>query len=339
MQRIKLLVVIALICAGCTPVSAAPASLQAQDPRLVGKWIDMSLAPQLIEWYNGVATPQDIARVDHVSMVDLLDDVTVGRRLVIFKNAADIEELVPRLADKIDIIGYNLERGPANRPDEQSDPVGSVRRVRALADQYGMQLAFGPDRAFALSDGVAIAPYVDLFVLQVQRVQTEPEVVREFVIPMVEGIRAANPAVQVSLQVRTEGDVAQIVELLGGLAESIDGISILTSQETLPIAEELWSAIRPQVAQPLPTGDPAAPPELPPIPTPTELQGGVLLSPTPTVERRNAGTAPIQTAPVELIAPRLRWWLVVGGAFLGGVLLSALAATLIIFYLRGEWRW
>ncbi len=186
-----------------------------------------------------------------------------------FKNVADAEELVPRLADKMDIIGYNLEHGPANRPDEQADPVGSVKRMRALADKYGKELALGPDRAFALNDGVAMAPYVDMFVLQVQRVQTEPDVVREFVAPLAQALRRVNPDLEISVQVRTEGDVVAIADLIDSLEGSLDGVSILTSEETVDIAEALVAELRP----PLPDlpGIPQGAPETAPESAPEEM--------------------------------------------------------------------
>ena len=146
---------------------------------------------------------------------------------------------------RFDIIGYNLEHGPSNRPDEQADPVGSVIKMRELADQYGKELALGPDRSFAISDGAEMAPYVDMFILQVQRVQTEPETVRNFVEPLAEQYRAANPDVKISVQIRTEGDVVQLRELMNSMGDTLDGISILTSPETVDVATALMDELRP----------------------------------------------------------------------------------------------
>jgi hypothetical protein len=207
-------------------------------------WLDISLGAPLVDWFNSVARPNDIARVENVSQLDLLANVTVGRKLVVFKSAAEAERLVPNIADKIDIIGYNLEHGRANPANEQSDPVQGAKRMRALADQYGLKLAFGPDHDFALSHGAAIAPYVDIFVLQVQRVQTQPQTVSDFVIPLVTKLRAANPNLQISIQVRTEGDVVAIADLVESLKDDLDGVSILTSPETVPVAEALVKELR-----------------------------------------------------------------------------------------------
>lgn len=208
-------------------------------------WLDVSIGAPLVSWFNGAARPSDIARVENPSQLDLFDLVTVGRKLVVFKSAAEAERVLPHIANQIDVIGYNLEHGPTNPADEQANPVESAKLMRSLADEYNLTLAFGPDHEFALSDGVAIAPYVDIFVLQVQRVQTEPQTVYDFVNPLIPQLRAANPDLQISIQVRTEGDVTAIADLVDSLKNDLDGVSILTSPDTVPVAEALVDALRP----------------------------------------------------------------------------------------------
>ena len=141
----------------------------------------------LVDWFNKTARPDDIARAEHVALMDLMDEITAGSRLVVFKSAADPRARpCPLSPMEFDLLGYNLESGPANPADEQADPIASVQVMQDLAQQYDLKLAMGPDRNFALQYGTALAPYVDIFVLQIQRVQTEPETVRGFVIPLVE---------------------------------------------------------------------------------------------------------------------------------------------------------
>jgi hypothetical protein len=74
--------------------------------------------------------------------------------------------------------------------------------------------------------------------------------VKEFVLPMAEQIRRANPDAELSVQVRTEGDVDAIVALLADLEPELAGISILTSPETVETAVELVAALRPSGATP-----------------------------------------------------------------------------------------
>jgi hypothetical protein len=249
MWKFKLVVIACLLVTSSVPSSPAQAEwLQHNEVQHADAvhhlWLDISLGPPLIDRFNRLAQPEDIARVEHAEEIDLLDQVTVGRKLVVFKSVAEAERLVPGLADRIDIIGYNLEHGPITPADEQAGPVGSVQRMHNLAHQYDLTLAFGPDHDFALSHGVAVAPYVDIFVLQVQRVQTQPATVFDFVLPLTEQLHEANPDLEISVQVRTEGDVDAIADLIESMQGDLDGISILTSPDTVETAEALVTELR-----------------------------------------------------------------------------------------------
>ena len=207
-------------------------------------WIDILIGPPLVQPFNQVARENDIAHVDRPEQLGQLEEIAPAQKMLIFRSAAEAAEKLPDLAGTIDIVGYNLEHGPGPPLEEQADPLGAIQRMRALADQYGLQLAVGPDHDFALSHGPAMAPYVDYFVLQIQRRQTEPPVVINFVSTLVPQLRAANDQLQISVQVRTEGDMGQIVALLEKLLPYIDGVSILTSPQTVDIAEELLIRLR-----------------------------------------------------------------------------------------------
>jgi hypothetical protein len=276
-------------------------------------WLDLSLGPPLVDWFNRVARPNDIARVDHVERIDLLDKIRIGRKLVVFKSVAEAERLIPVIADKVDIVGYNLEHGPANPADEQADPISSARRMRNLAQQYDLTLAFGPDHSFALSDGVLVAPYVDIFVLQVQRVQTEPATVRDFVLPLVPQLRQANPNLEISVQVRTEGDVVAIVDLIDSMKDDLDGVSILTSPETVEIAEALVSELRARAsASP---DDSAAPGKAGAEPPAVSMTSAISQVVSPT----NQGGV-------------LFWLLTLGAALIAGAIGGGVMAVLICFF-------
>ncbi len=251
MWRIYLILLALLLIPGSMPVLLAHAAPLQLNDTVSHLWLDISLGPPLVTWFNRVARPNDIARVEHIREIGLLDEVTVGRRLVVFKSVAEAERFVPVIADRIDIIGYNLEQGPFNPASDQADPVGSVMRMHDLAQEYDLKLAFGPDHRFAESDGVAVAPYVDIMVLQVQRVQTEPATVVDFTMPLIQGLRRANPDLNVSVQVRTEGDVVALVDLVDSIRDDLDGVSILTSPETVDIAEDLVTELR-KVRRPTP---------------------------------------------------------------------------------------
>ena len=213
-------------------------------------WIDLSLGPPLVQLFNERARPTDVARVEHISQLDLLKDVDAGKKLVVFKSAEDAIRLLPHIHDEIDIVGYNLEHGPTNPINEQENPVEYIRRLREAADEYDLEVALGPDHNFALSHAVVMAPYADYLILQIQKVQTEPDTVYDFVLPVLKGVRVANPDIQTSVQIRTEGEVDDLLAMLEPLQDEIDGISILTSTETVEITEELIGKLRAMTVQP-----------------------------------------------------------------------------------------
>jgi hypothetical protein len=222
-------------------------------------WIDLSLGPPLVQLFNERARATDVARVEHISQLDLLKDVDTGKKLVVFKSAEDAIRLLPHIHDEIDIIGYNLEHGPTNPVNEQENPVEYIRRLREAADEYDLEVALGPDHNFALSHAVVMAPYADYLILQIQKVQTEPDTVYDFVLPVLDfvlpvlkGVRVANPDIQTSVQIRTEGEVDDLLAMLEPLGDKIDGISILTSTETVEITEELMGELRALPVQPTP---------------------------------------------------------------------------------------
>ncbi len=327
---------------------AIPGSLLAQQPtpeeEVDQLWIDVGLRPQLVEDFNKMARPQDIARADHPSMIEVLDEVEVGRRLVVFKSVVDAEQLLPHIADRFDIIGYNLEHGPSNRPDEQADPVGSVIRMRALADQYGKKVAMGPDRSFAVTDSVAMAPYVDMMILQVQRVQTQPTTVRDFVEPLAEQYRRANPDIEVSIQIRTEGNVEQLYDLIASMTDTLDGVSILTSDETVAVGMDLLDEFRPNGAAPAVKATAASvssstklPPALPTMePTTAELT-------PPSASQESSNNAEIVAAPTslpeqpaEVESGEETDWLLVAGIFTVGVIGSSLIIASIVFAIQNS---
>ena len=248
--RFLALAVILLLFMKTAPIPSAKSAEPSPAADLEDLWIDMRIGQPLIALFNEVANSDDIARVDHPSQVEQLAQITDGRKMVIFKSVAETEQILLDMGNDIDVIGYNLEHGQTTPEEEKADPVGSIKKMRELADEYGLELALGPDHDFALSHGVEMAPFVDIFVLQIQRQQTNPQVVKDFVVPLVPQLREANPDIQVSVQVRTEGDVQALVTLLASLKPYLDGISILTSPDTVEIAEELLFSLRPSAAQP-----------------------------------------------------------------------------------------
>lgn len=185
-------------------------------------------SPEMAAWFQAHAGPADIARVDHPDDIVLISGLTVGHRMAIFKSAGQIAQFLAATPDAIDIVGYNLEPGQQHDPAELADPVMAAQQVRAIADHYGKAVAIGLTHDLTLRYGVAMAPYADIWVLQIQRAQNDPTMAGEFVAQMLPALKRANPAIAVYVQIRTDSPPAALAQLVSGLGPV--GVSILTQR-------------------------------------------------------------------------------------------------------------
>lgn len=192
--------------------------------------IEMGItSPELASYFQAHAGANDIARVDHPNDIGLINGLTVGRKMAIFKSVGQINQFLASNAGAIDIIGYNLEPGQQHEPAELADPVAAAKAVKALADQYGKAVAVGLTHDLTLQYGAAMAPYADIWVLQIQRAQNDPAMAGEFVNQMVPALKAANPQIAVFVQIRTDSQPAALASLVNGLGPV--NVSILTQRQ------------------------------------------------------------------------------------------------------------
>lgn len=216
MKRVVLLVVF---------FAMLPATVNAQTRRIVEMGIT---APEMAQYFQQHANAQDIARVDHPNDIGLISNITVGRKMVIFKSASQIQQFLASNANALDIVGYNLEPGQTHDVGELANPVAAAKAVQAIARQYGKQVAIGLTRSLALQYGAAMAPYADIWVLQIQKAQNDPALASEFVNQMVPALQRANPAIVVFVQIRTDSQPAALAKLVNGLSGV--HVSILTQR-------------------------------------------------------------------------------------------------------------
>jgi len=206
-------------------VSLLPGHVQAQS-----RWREMGItSPEMAAWFQKNAGPQDIARVDHPNDIGLIAGITVGRKMIIFKTVSQIKSFLASNPNGLDIIGYNLEAGQTNDPNELADPVGAAKAVRAVAQQYGKLVAIGLTKSLTNQYGPDMAPYAHIWILQVQKAQNNPSEVVAWVKPMSAKLKAANPNLEIGVQIRTDSES----QVLGGLVAQmpwLEGVSILTQR-------------------------------------------------------------------------------------------------------------
>jgi len=153
--------------------------------------------------------------------------------------------------------------------------------------------------------GRQLASYVDLLVFQAQRLQADPSVGRDTLLPLIDPVRQSRTKAAIGLQVRCDEAGEQPVALLASLEKAIDGVVILYVPSTRQAARDFAEAIRsgaadtlspptlqaeasPNVdvdrapASPTLTAEPLPASELPPIqctwPTGLVMTGGALMA-------------------------------------------------------------
>lgn len=184
---------------------------------------------EMASYFQQHAGAQDIARVDNPGDIGLISGLTVGKKMVIFKSVAQISQFLASNAGALDIVGYNLEPGQQHDPAELANPVAAAKAVKTLAQQYGKLVAVGLTHDLTLQYGASMAPYADIFVLQIQRAQNDPQMAGEFVGQMVPALMKANPAIKVFVQIRTDSQPAALASLVNGLGPV--NVSILTQRQ------------------------------------------------------------------------------------------------------------
>lgn len=220
MNRWLIALVIAVIVAIIIPTGAISQS----------RFVEMGItSSEMAAYFQQHAGANDIARVDHPNDIGLIANITVGHKMVIFKSASQIEQFLATSANTLDIVGWNLEPGQTHDASELANPVEAAKRVRAIAQRYGKAVAIGLTHDLTIQYGAAMAPYADIWVLQIQRSQNDPQMAGEFVGQMVPALRKANPNIAVFVQIRTDSQPSALVQLVNGLGDV--NVSILTQKQ------------------------------------------------------------------------------------------------------------
>ncbi len=209
------------------------------------------LSPDLVSWFNQAARPTDSVAVPFRD-VNMLDGIKVGQKMVLFASMADAESNVPSMAGKITGIIYDPEHWPYTPADEQANLGAATKRLRTLANTYGLKAAVAPDRRFLAEQGAQIAPDVDIMYLQLQLLQGDPNMLLDFARVNGQAVRRANPNIELRAQLNTERGVDQLITLSNSLNQEIgiDGVAVLYSPATEQTVKDFVANLRAGAAAP-----------------------------------------------------------------------------------------
>jgi hypothetical protein len=142
-----------------------------------------------------------------------------------------------------DYVDYDLEPGDGHSPDSDLvDPVASIIAASQAAHAAGLTLECSAARAITRDYGAQFAPYCETIHIQAQGLQTDPAAYEAAVRDMAAKLRAANPAVKLSIQVSTQREPAPGLTVLETMKQciarsidAVDGASVWYANNTTDI--------------------------------------------------------------------------------------------------------
>jgi hypothetical protein len=191
----------------------------------------------------------DVARAvfGNQAAIGLGDAFPGATRGVTTASLATFEAMIEKGAidPEVTVAMYDIERWNATPPEEQQDPIGSIRRFAALARSHGYLVVITPHPRLVEVEGgrCAVEPgesvwdaylrcditgqaaaVADIVETQAQVLQRDPVEYRRFVAATAEQARAASPEVAIISGLSTSPGYRATPEMLLRAARSVDGI-------------------------------------------------------------------------------------------------------------------
>ncbi len=236
-------------------VVASGATGQDQEPQPPKLSLRFAVREYLIETILPHVTDVDDLAVVRIENLSLLDAFEHGEKGVVHGKFGEIRESVQLLKDAgIVRVAWNLERGLSGEEAQLSldEKAELIREFGEFCRENGLTSVFAPVFGGAKVMGPRVAPYVDGIGIQAQNLVAQ-EGWEQTVKAVIDSIRAANPNVEIIVQVSTGArnftaeSAQQVFQHVLAAAEIADRVTIFTApKDTELLAEvlELISAYR-----------------------------------------------------------------------------------------------
>ena len=144
---------------------------------------------------------------------------------VTFKSSEAIVENAQRVKRLgFDFIEFNLERGLSPSSDS-NNVVSAMKRAADAAHAQGLKFRAIPSYPFTTQYGSQIAPYVDYYHIQAQRLQDEGiKAYSDYVRMQIANLKNANPNLLISVHVSTGQGNLPGLSLLETIKHSVDSV-------------------------------------------------------------------------------------------------------------------
>jgi hypothetical protein len=187
---------------------------------------DFHSQSDLVELYSSNLNNDDIA-LSHPNEGNLENTIQLpGKHGVQYFKLSEIMLNVNSLkARGVDIVSYDLEKENASS-QELKDPVASVRTASETVRKNNMLFMLSPSMMITADFGTQFAPFVDIYNIQAQSLQSRPNEYNDFVEHTVRELRSANPEISISVQVSTaRGSLEGMKESIALVIDIVDGAS------------------------------------------------------------------------------------------------------------------
>jgi hypothetical protein len=125
----------------------------------------------------------------------------------------------------VDIVSYDLEKENASS-QELKDPVASVKTASEAVHKNNMKFMISPSMMLTADFGTQFAPFVDIYNIQAQSLQSRPNEYNDFVEQTVRELRSVNPEISITAQVSTaRGSLEGMKESIALVIDIVDGTS------------------------------------------------------------------------------------------------------------------
>ena len=181
---------------------------------------------ELVELYSTYWNEGDIA-LSHPNEENLEYTMQLpGQHGVQYFSVSEIRSNVATLkAEGVDIVSYDLEKEYSSNSDLK-DPVASVKTASEIVHQYNMKFMITPSIMLTADFGAQFAPFVDIYNIQAQSLQSRPNEYNNFVEQTVRELRSANPEISISAQVSTaRGSLENMKKSIASVIDIVDGTS------------------------------------------------------------------------------------------------------------------
>ncbi|HEU4446341.1 MAG TPA: hypothetical protein VFR94_16840 [Nitrososphaeraceae archaeon] len=181
---------------------------------------------ELVKLYSSHWNDGDIA-LSHPNEENLEYTMQLpGEHGVQYFSLSEIKSNVASLKAKgVDIVSLDLEKEYSSNLDLE-DPVASVKAASEIVHKYDMKFMISPSIMLTADFGTQFAPFVDIYNIQAQSLQSRPNEFNDFVKEIARDLRSANPEISISTQVSTaRGSLDNMKRSISSVVDIVDGIS------------------------------------------------------------------------------------------------------------------